>query len=94
METRPHSSQEPGIRNQGSGIGNQEPSPSDAELLAILTELAREVSSVLDLQELLEKIPHLISRLTQFTEFAVYLLDERREELSIAYAVGYPEEIV
>ena len=26
--------------------------------------------------------------------FSVYLLDEEREELSIAYAVGYPEEIV
>jgi len=63
-------------------------------LLQILAELAREVSSVLDLQELLEKIPHLISRLTSFTVFSVYLLDERREELSIAYAVGYPEEIV
>ena len=67
---------------------------SDAELLAILAELAREVSSVLDLQALLEKIPDLISRLTKFTVFSVYLLDEKRQELSIAYAVGYPEEIV
>jgi sigma-B regulation protein RsbU (phosphoserine phosphatase) len=67
---------------------------SDAELLAILAELGREVSSVLDLDELLEKIPHLISRLTTFTVFSVYLLDEKRESLSIAYAVGYPEEIV
>ena len=67
---------------------------SDAELLAILAELAREVSSVLDLDELLEKIPQLISRLTNFTVFSVYLLDEKREELSIAYAVGYPAEIV
>ena len=44
--------------------------------------------------DLLEKIPNLISRLTNFTVFSVYLLDEQREELSIAYAVGYPEEIV
>jgi phosphoserine phosphatase RsbU/P len=68
--------------------------PSDAQLLAILAELAREVSSVLDLDALLEKIPGLISRLTQFNVFSVYLLDERREELSIAYAVGYADEIV
>ena len=67
---------------------------SDAELLAILAELAREVSSVLDLDALLEVIPSLISRLTSFTVFSVYLLDEQREELSIAYAVGYPAEIV
>lgn len=69
-------------------------SQSDAELLAILAELAREVSSVLDLGDLLEKIPHLISRLTQFSVFSVYLLDEQRQELAIAYAVGYPDEIV
>jgi len=67
---------------------------SDAELLAILAELGREVSSVLDLDALLERIPQLISRLTKFTVFSVYLLDDKREELSIAYAMGYPEEIV
>jgi sigma-B regulation protein RsbU (phosphoserine phosphatase) len=82
----------------GAGLARAgfSPSPgaSDAELLAILAELAREVSSVLDLSELLEKIPDLISRLTQFSVFSVYLLDEKREELSIAYAVGYPQEIV
>ena len=49
---------------------------------------------MLDLKDLLEKIPNLISRLTNFTVFSVYLLNEQREELSIAYAQGYPEEIV
>jgi sigma-B regulation protein RsbU (phosphoserine phosphatase) len=49
---------------------------------------------VLDLDALLEVIPNLISRLTSFTVFSVYLLDEQREELTIAYAVGYPPEIV
>lgn len=82
METRRHDS-------QGSGAA-----PSDADLLAILAELAREVSSVLDLDDLLEKIPTLIARLTKFSVFSVYLLDEQRQELAIAYAVGYPEEIV
>ena len=66
---------------------------SDTELLATLFELGREVTSVLDLDELLAKLPQLISRLTSFTVFAVYLLDERRDELRIAYAVGYPEDL-
>ena len=69
-------------------------SASDAELLAILAELGREVTSVLDLDQLLQRIPQLISRLTSFTVFSVYLLNDKRQELSIAYAVGYPEEIV
>ncbi len=71
-----------------------QPAASDTELLATLFELGREVTSVLDLDELLPKIPQLISRLTAFTVFSVYLLDDRREELRIAYAVGYPEEVV
>ncbi len=71
-----------------------QPAIRNAAELAVLTELGREVTSVLDLNELLEKIPLLISRLTSFTVFSVYLLDERRNDLHIAYAVGYPEEVV
>jgi sigma-B regulation protein RsbU (phosphoserine phosphatase) len=61
------------------------------ELVVTLFELGREVTSVLDLEELLHKIPQLIARLTHFQAFAVYLLDPKGEELSIAYSVGYPE---
>jgi len=61
--------------------------------LTTLFALGREVASVLDLDELLEKIPQLISRLTKFTAFAMYLLDPKRNELTIAYSVGYPEEV-
>ena len=69
-------------------------SAADAEILSTLFELGREVTSVLDLDELLAKIPQLIARLTSFNAFSVYLLDERRRDLRIAYAVGYPEEAV
>jgi sigma-B regulation protein RsbU (phosphoserine phosphatase) len=68
--------------------------PSDAELLSTLFDLGREVMSVLDLEELLAKIPQLIARLTRFSAFSVYLLDEKRPELRIAYAVGYPDDVV
>src|SRR5688572_1657510 len=68
-------------------------STADAEILSTLFDLGRELTSVLDLDELLAKIPQLIARLTSFNAFSVYLLDERRKELRIAYAVGYPEEV-
>jgi sigma-B regulation protein RsbU (phosphoserine phosphatase) len=69
------------------------PTPaSTRELIVTLFELGREVTSVLDLDELLAKIPQLIARMTNFTAFAVYLLDEQRGDLSIAYSVGYPED--
>ena len=59
-----------------------------------LFELGREITSVLNVDELLQKIPTLIARITKFNAFAVYLLDPRQEELSIAYSVGYPDEVV
>ncbi|HZT76117.1 MAG TPA: GAF domain-containing protein [Vicinamibacterales bacterium] len=62
------------------------------EQLTTLFALGREVTSVLDLEELLPKIPELIARLTRFTAFGLYLLDEKNHELSIAYSVGYPED--
>jgi sigma-B regulation protein RsbU (phosphoserine phosphatase) len=68
--------------------------PHFRELVITLFELGREITSVLNLDELLQKIPLLIARITKFQAFAVYLLDPRGEELSIAYAVGYPDDVV
>jgi sigma-B regulation protein RsbU (phosphoserine phosphatase) len=62
--------------------------------LATLFDLGRQVTSVLDIEELLQQIPLLIARLIDFDAFAVYLLDRRRTEMTIAYAVGYPEHEV
>jgi sigma-B regulation protein RsbU (phosphoserine phosphatase) len=67
--------------------------PKASDQLTTLFALGREVVSVLDLDELLQKIPTLIARLTDFQAFAVYLLDEKKKDLSIAYSVGYPEEM-
>jgi sigma-B regulation protein RsbU (phosphoserine phosphatase) len=63
---------------------------SKQELVATLFDLGRQVTSVLDFDDLLRQIPRLIGRLISFEAFAVYLLDERKGELRVAYAVGYP----
>jgi sigma-B regulation protein RsbU (phosphoserine phosphatase) len=68
------------------------PPINSTEALTTLFALGREVTSVLDLNELLRKIPQLIARLTKFHAFAVYLLDPKHGELTIAYSVGYPED--
>ena len=67
-------------------------SPNTTEQLTTLFALGREVASVLDLDELLQKIPQLIARLTKFQAFAAYLLDPKGNELRVAYSVGYPED--
>jgi phosphoserine phosphatase RsbU/P len=63
---------------------------SEHETLHTLVELGREVTSELDFDDVLRKVPQLIARLIGFQAFAVYLLDERKAELEVAYAVGYP----
>ena len=67
--------------------------PTDSELLSTLFELGREVTSVIELEELLARIPKLIARLTRFSAFSVYLLDEQGDELHVAYSVGYPDDV-
>jgi phosphoserine phosphatase RsbU/P len=63
----------------------------EQETLTTLIDLGRQVAAVLDFEELVAEIPKLIARLIQFDAFAVYLLDERRNELRVAYSVGYPD---
>ncbi len=65
---------------------------SERDILRTLFDLGRQVTAVLDINELLEKTPELIRRLIPFDAFAVYLFDERRNDLSIAYSVGYPAD--
>jgi sigma-B regulation protein RsbU (phosphoserine phosphatase) len=63
----------------------------EQEMLTTLIDLGRQVTAVLDFEELVAQIPKLIARLIQFDAFAVYLLDERRAELRVAYSTGYPD---
>jgi phosphoserine phosphatase RsbU/P len=79
---------------------NQEPTSSassladgssEREILLTLFDLGRQVASVIELDELLQRMPDLIGRLIQFDAFAIYLLDERRNELRIGHASGYPD---
>jgi sigma-B regulation protein RsbU (phosphoserine phosphatase) len=65
----------------------------EQEMLTTLFDLGRQVTGVLDLEQLLAHIPELIRRLIQFDAFAVYLIDERRGDIRVAYSVGYPERM-
>jgi sigma-B regulation protein RsbU (phosphoserine phosphatase) len=68
------------------------PQLREQETLTTLIDLGRQVAGVLDVTELLAQIPRLIARLIEFDAFAVYLLDERRGDLRVAYSVGYPQD--
>src|SRR5262245_21284115 len=65
-------------------------SAPDHQLVTTLFDLGRQITSVLDVDDVLEQDPRLLSRLITFDAFAVYLQDERRGDLRVAYSVGYP----
>jgi sigma-B regulation protein RsbU (phosphoserine phosphatase) len=69
---------------------DQHAGPPEHQVVTTLFDLGRQVTAVLDLEDLLQQIPRLIRRLISFEAFAVYLLDERRGELRAAYSIGYP----
>ncbi len=64
---------------------------SERDVLLTLFDMGRQVASVIELDELLQQVPEFIGRLIPFDAFAVYLLEERRHELTIASSVGYPD---
>ena len=51
---------------------------SERDILLTLFDLGKQVASVVELDELLQRMPELIGRLIQFDAFAVYLLDDKR----------------
>lgn len=66
-------------------------SGNERDILLTLFDLGRKVASVIDLDELLQRIPALVQRLVPFDAFGVYFVNQKRGLLKLAYSVGYPE---
>jgi hypothetical protein len=60
----------------------------EQETLTTLFDLGRQVTAVLDFDELLAQIPTLIGRLIQCDDRAAYLLDARRSDLRLPDDLG------
>ena len=67
---------------------------SDARFLATLIEINHEITSILDLDQLLRKIAELTQRIVPYQIFAIFLLDENLQELYFRFAVGHSADIV
>jgi sigma-B regulation protein RsbU (phosphoserine phosphatase) len=63
-----------------------------AQTLAVLNEISREVTSILDLDPLLERVGELLRRIIDYQMFSILLVNEREQVLEIQYAVrfGHP----
>ena len=75
----------------GSPVAADAAAPAEHDIVTALFDLGRQVTAVLDLDDLLPQIPRLVGRLISFEAFAVYLLDDRRNDLTVAYSLGYPQ---
>jgi sigma-B regulation protein RsbU (phosphoserine phosphatase) len=64
-----------------------------ARTLLLLNEIARELTSILNLDQLLKRIAELLSRLIDYQMFSILLLDATGEKLQHRFAVRFQENI-
>ena len=57
-----------------------------AQTLAVMNEIATDLTSILELKPLLERVGQLLRRLIDYQMFTIMLLDEKRETLVTRYA--------
>ena len=60
-----------------------------AGLLATLYEIGKETASILDLDELLHRSAEIVKRVIDYESFAIFLLDERTQELVLRKSVRF-----
>src|SRR6266487_2456277 len=64
-----------------------------ARTLLLLNEIARELTSILNLDELLKRIGELLSRLIDFQMFSILLVDSAGEKLQHRFSLRFQENI-
>jgi sigma-B regulation protein RsbU (phosphoserine phosphatase) len=64
-----------------------------ARTLLLLNEIARELTSILNLDELLKRVGELLSRLIDFQMFSILLLDRAGEKLEHRFSLRFQENI-
>lgn len=66
---------------------------AEARFLTTLVEINHEITSILDLDQLLQKIADLTAQIVPYEIFAIFLLDEEKQELYHRFNIGYPAAI-
>ncbi|MBT9330719.1 GAF domain-containing protein [Acidipila sp. 4G-K13] len=64
-----------------------------AQTLQVLNEISRELTSILDLDELLERIGQLLRRIIDYQMFSVWLVNERDRLLEARFATRFGERL-
>ncbi|MHB1021900.1 MAG: SpoIIE family protein phosphatase [Acidobacteriaceae bacterium] len=64
-----------------------------AQTLGVLNDISRELTSILDLDDLLERIGQLMKRVIDFQMFTILLLNERTQRLEHRFSTRYGERV-
>ena len=64
-----------------------------ARTLLLLNEISRELTSILNLDELLKRIAELLNRIIDYQMFSILLLDETGQKLSHRFSLRFQENI-
>jgi sigma-B regulation protein RsbU (phosphoserine phosphatase) len=65
-----------------------------AQTLTVLNEISREITSILDVDDLLERIGHLMKRVIDFQMFTILLWNERTQQMEHRFSSRYGERVV
>jgi sigma-B regulation protein RsbU (phosphoserine phosphatase) len=61
------------------------------ELLSLLLEVSERLNTTLDLDELMTRIAEMVKSVIDYEIFAILLLNEKTQELSVRFSVGHPQ---
>jgi sigma-B regulation protein RsbU (phosphoserine phosphatase) len=64
-----------------------------ANTLALLTEISRELTSILNLDQLLKRIGELLQKVIDYQIFSILLLDEEKQKLVHRFSVRFKENV-
>ena len=64
-----------------------------AQTLTVLNEISRELTSILDLDDLLERIGHLLKRVIDFQMFTILLWNDRTQQFEHRFSTRYGERV-
>ncbi len=70
-----------------------EPKESD-KLVRMVLETYDQITSMLHLDDLLPRIGEIVKRVVDYEIFAILILNEKTQELSVRFSVGHPKEVV
>jgi sigma-B regulation protein RsbU (phosphoserine phosphatase) len=64
------------------------------ELLTLVIEVSEQLNSTLDLDELLGRIAEIVKTAIDYEVFAIFLLNEKTQELRVGFNIGHPRELI